>query len=315
MEQTRLLGKAVLDELNAKTAELKNEIINAKGQIVKTIQRATGQIIEVVLDAENNIINVTEIQSAITRNVVREQGVITRNETRRNFKETNDHISEQGAVTRNVVRGAAHETQQIEDACQKISDRLSSIKADTAFTAKVDELREKVVRSDMTLEEKLELLDEIAKVTYTKNEIDSLTNRIEKQVQEAVPAYETPYQGQTLPPKAWDREEVPVYEDPFARVHDSGSISSAEETKPHKNGGQKADEAKPNKGKQTQDTKPIPKSDKGKFDDFVDNLPQNERKKLFEIKEKDEALFREIVDAVESGDKERIEDLRNSYLK
>lgn len=157
------------------------------------------------------------VESAITRNVVRTESAGIKNTVNDVGTDIQNTIHEEATTTRETVRKVGKDTQEITTLSNKVSDNLNNYPHTSATKNAVGNLRDKIVSSNLTAEEKTEMLDDLAgwagQAYIGGEELEAKRKEVDnklvfgEQEQPEVPELEAP-----------PLREYPANEDPFVKT-------------------------------------------------------------------------------------------------
>ncbi len=265
-------GEAVMANDDANAADINANVdregaatrkaVHNEGAKTRRTVRAEGQATRAAVHAEG----------AKTRNTVRLEGAKTRNTVREVGVDIENTIHDENTKTREAARQVGQETQEINELSNNVSDILNTEYHTGETKKQVGDMRDSIVSSNLSHEEKKELLNDLARfsnqVVLSDAELAKKRAEIAEriaagvQVEKEIPEYE-------LPPL----KEFPVYENPYPNMGGGTSSSKEPSTAPAKKPKQNPfihNESKPidreNKGVPTStksDTPPAPQENRG----------------------------------------------------
>ncbi len=170
-------------------AEMNAAVTIATGEAIIENDNRNADEINANVDREGALTRkVVHQEGAYTRRTVEVQGAMTRNLVSKEAAETRDVVHQEGASTRNTVRNTAQQTQELGALSQKVSDVLTNgYKPHTNKTVKaVGAMRDDILASNLSFEEKKELLDNLAnfadQVVLSDSELEEKHNEIQKRI-------------------------------------------------------------------------------------------------------------------------------------
>ncbi len=170
-------------------------------------------------------------EAVITRNTVREEGYKSRQTTREEAVDIRNTVREEAAETRETTRNIGKQTQEIGALTTKISDILNSYPHTNATKKSVGEMRDSIINSDLSHDEKVAMLNDLANFSdqfeLTSRELRKKRIEIDERVQSGITGESEASQKE----KYQNREPLPFYEPPsFKNPFDdklNGSSSSS----------------------------------------------------------------------------------------
>lgn len=210
-------GEANLEATEQEGAETR-KTVKADGAKTRKAVHAEGAATRKTVRAEGaKTRDVVRVESAVTRNVVRTEGAKTRNTVREVGTDIINEVHEESTTTRETVRQVGKDTQETTTLSDKVSDNLNNYPHTSATKKAVGDIRDKIVSSNLTAEEKKEMLDDLAGWSGQAYIGDKELEAKQKEVNDrlAFGEQEQPEVSKyDLPPL----KEVPVYEDPYANT-------------------------------------------------------------------------------------------------
>ena len=210
-------GEANLKATEQEGAETR-KTVKADGAKTRKAVHAEGAATRKTVRAEGaKTRDAVHIESAVTRNVVRAEGAKTRNTVREVGTDIINEVHEEATTTRETVRKVGKDTQETTTLSNKVSDNLNNYPHTSATKKAVGDIRDKIASSNLTAEEKKEMLDDLAGWSGQAYIGDKELEAKQKEVNDrlAFGEQEQPEVSKyDLPPL----KEAPVYEDPYANT-------------------------------------------------------------------------------------------------
>lgn len=215
-------GEANLKATEEEGAKTRNTVAKEGAKTRRAVHNEGAATRKTVLAEGAKTRDVVRIESAVTRNVVRKESADIQNTVREVGTDIQNTVHEEATTTRETVRKAGQETQETAALSDKVSDTLKNYPHTSATKKAVGDIRDEIVASNLTHEEKKVLLDDLAKFAgqaiLTDKELAEKRAEIAgklalgEQEQPEVSKYD-------LPPL----REYPVYEDPYANTETKNS--------------------------------------------------------------------------------------------
>lgn len=215
-------GEANLEATEEEGAKTRNTVAKEGAKTRRAVHNEGAATRKTVRAEGAKTRDVVRIESAVTRNVVRKESADIQNTVREVGTDIQNTVHEEATTTRETVRKAGQETQETAALSDKVSDTLKNYPHTSATKKAVGDIRDEIVASNLTHEEKKVLLDDLAKFAgqaiLTDKELAEKRAEIAgklalgEQEQPEVSKYD-------LPPL----REYPVYEDPYANTETKNS--------------------------------------------------------------------------------------------
>lgn len=215
-------GEANLEATEEEGAKTRNTVVKDGAKTRRAVHNEGATTRKTVRAEGAKTRDVVRIESAVTRNVVRKESADIQNTVREVGTDIQNTVHEEATTTRETVRKAGQETQETAALSDKVSDTLKNYPHTSATKKAVGDIRDEIVASNLTHEEKKVLLDDLAKFAgqaiLTDKELAEKRAEIAgklalgEQEQPEVSKYD-------LPPL----REYPVYEDPYANTETKNS--------------------------------------------------------------------------------------------
>ena len=215
-------GEANLEATEEEGAKTRNTVAKEGAKTRRAVHNEGAATRKTVRAEGAKTRDVVRIESAVTRNVVRKESADIQNTVREVGTDIQNTVHEEATTTRETVRKAGQETQETAALSDKVSDTLKNYPHTSATKKAVGDIRDEIVASNLTHEEKKVLLDDLAKFAgqaiLTDKELAEKRAEIAgklalgEQEQPEVSKYD-------LPPL----REYPVYEDPYANTETQNS--------------------------------------------------------------------------------------------
>ena len=215
-------GEANLEATEEEGAKTRNTVAKEGAKTRRAVHNEGAATRKTVRAEGAKTRDVVRIESAVTRNVVRRESADIQNTVREVGTDIQNTVHEEATTTRETVRKAGQETQETAALSDKVSDTLKNYPHTSATKKAVGDIRDEIVASNLTHEEKKVLLDDLAKFAgqaiLTDKELAEKRAEIAgklalgEQEQPEVSKYD-------LPPL----REYPVYEDPYANTETKNS--------------------------------------------------------------------------------------------
>ena len=215
-------GEANLEATEEEGAKTRNTVAKEGAKTRRAVHNEGAATRKTVRAEGAKTRDVVRIESAVTRNVVRKESADIQNTVREVGTDIQNTVHEEATTTRETVRKAGQETQETATLSDKVSDTLKNYPHTSATKKAVGDIRDEIVASNLTHEEKKVLLDDLAKFAGQAILIDKelAEKRAEIAGKLALGEQEQPEVSKyDLPPL----REYPVYEDPYANTETKNS--------------------------------------------------------------------------------------------
>ena len=205
LDKTLEQGEKTREVVQNEAAKTRKAVHNEGVSTRRTVRNEGAKTRAVVHQEGQKTRDVVHAEGAMTRNTVRAEGALTRNVVHVESSETRNVMREEHVKTRSNAKEAAQQTQELSGISEKITVNMSNsdwIHEQDVMDG-VNNMRNKILQSDMPFEAKKEALTHLAAFStqkvINKDELKTEQDRISEKIDSnpkplpEEPIFETPY--------------------------------------------------------------------------------------------------------------------------